>query len=297
MKIAMTGASGFVGSSLTPFLSSQGHEVFPLVRREASAGEIFWDPSKGLIKAAKMEGMDAVIHLAGENIAAGRWSTARKKRIRDSRVEGTRLLSEALAGLRQPPRVLVCASAIGFYGDRGEEVLTEDSAPGSDFLAEVCRGWEAAAEPAREKGIRTVHLRFGVILSPKGGALKKMLFPFRLGAGGVIGSGSQFMSWIALDDVLGAASHALRTDSLSGPVNTVSPHPATNREFTRSLGKVLSRPTLFPMPAFAARLLFGEMADALLLSSSRVEPVRLKRSGYQFLYPKLDAALWHLLGR
>ena len=218
-------------------------------------------------------------------------------RIRDSRVDGTRLLAETLARLSRPPRVLVCASAIGYYGNRGDELLREESAPGSDFLAEVCQAWEAAARPAAHKGIRLVHLRFGVILSAGGGALSKMLAPFRLGLGGKIGDGRQWISWISIDDAVGAVQHALGTDALRGPANAVAPKPATNEEFTAILGKVLSRPTIFPMPAFAARLAFGEMADALLLSSARVEPARLIATGYHFHHPELGSALRHLLGR
>ncbi len=236
-----------------------------------------------------------MVHLAGESIASGRWTVARKREIRDSRVLGTRLLSEALARMPRPPQVLLCASAIGYYGDCGSDVLKEDSPPGSDFLADVCKAWEAATAPAAQKGIRVVHLRSGIILSPKGGALAKMLFPFRMGAGGIIGSGKQYMSWIALDDTLGVIAFALQTPSLHGPVNVVAPNAVTNAEFTKTLGRVLHRPTIFPMPAFAARLAFGEMADALLLSSARVEPAALLRAGYHFQWRDLESALRHLL--
>ena len=237
------------------------------------------------------------MHLAGENIAVRRWTPAQKARIRDSRVQGTRLLAQSLARLQQPPTVMVCASAIGFYGDRGEELLTEGSAPGSGFLTDTCRAWEAAAQPASEKDIRVVNLRLGVVLSPGGGALAKMLLPFRLGVGGKIGSGRQYMSWIEIDDVVGVIHYALTTDELRGPVNAVAPNPVTNREFTKTLGRVLSRPTIFPMPAFAARLAFGEMADELLLASTRVKPARLQNSGYYFRHPRLEDALRHLLGK
>jgi hypothetical protein len=246
---------------------------------------------------SRLEGVDAVVHLAGENIAAGRWTAARKEEIRRSRVEGTRRLSESLARLSRRPKVLVSASAIGFYGNRGDEILKEDSAPGSDFLAQVCRDWEAATDPASRAGIRVVHLRSGVILSPAGGALKKMLLPFKMGAGGRIGSGAQFMSWIAIDDTIGAIHHAIVTEPLQGPMNGVAPTPVRNAEFTRTLGRVLSRPAIAPMPAFAARLAFGEMANALLLASQRVMPTRLQASGYKFRYPELEGALRHLLGR
>jgi hypothetical protein len=241
--------------------------------------------------------MDAIVHLAGENIAGGRWTAARKARIRDSRVIGTRTLCETLARLSQPPKVLVSASAIGYYGDRGAEPLWENSTFGTGFLADVCRAWEEATQPAVQKGIRVVLLRLGIVLSPAGGALAKMLLPFKLGLGGVLGRGNQYMSWIALDDVAGAMAHTLVTDTLQGPVNAVAPYPVTNREFTRTLGRILRRPTVFPLPAFAARLVFGEMADALLLASTRVEPKRLLATQYVFRYPELDGALRHLLGK
>ena len=238
-----------------------------------------------------------MVHLAGENIAAGRWTPELKRRIHHSRANGTRVLSDALAKCAQPPKVLVSASAIGYYGDRSDEVLTEESRLGTGFLAAVCRDWEAAVEPAKRKGIRTVLLRIGVVLSTEGGALKRMLLPFKLGLGGVIGDGKQYMSCIALDDAIGAIHHAIVTDSLSGPVNVVSPQAVTNREYTKALGKVLGRPTLFPLPAFAARLAFGEMADELLLSSARVEARKLLASGYTFRSPTLESILRHGLGK
>ena len=256
-----------------------------------------WDPMAGKLNPTALEGIDAVVHLAGENIAARRWTAKQKARIRESRVTGTRLLAESLARVARPPKVLICASAIGYYGNRGDERLDEESSSGNDFLAEVCREWEASAQAAIDKGIRVVFLRFGMILSPAGGALGKMLTPFRLGVGGIIGNGQQYMSWIALDDLIGAIYHALLDERLSGPVNAVSPNSVTNHEFTKTLGRVLGRPTLFPLPAFAARLAFGEMADGLLLSSARVEPLRLLSSGYTFRYPILREALRHLLGK
>jgi uncharacterized protein (TIGR01777 family) len=297
MKILVTGASGLVGSALVPFLESKGHVVLRLVRSGPVPGsaEIRWEPEKGIESPAQLEGLDGVVHLAGENISEGRWSDEKKARIRDSRVKGTRTLSEALAGLTRPPQTLISASAIGFYGTRGDEVLTEQSASGDNFLAEVCREWELATRPAAEKGIRVVTLRFGVILSTEGGALQKMLTPFKLGVGGRVGDGRQYMSWITLDDVVGAIYYALTNETLHGPVNAVAPRAVTNLEFTKTLGHVLSRPTLFPAPKFALRIAFGEMADALLLSSARVEPQRLKESGYSFQYPELEGALRHML--
>jgi uncharacterized protein (TIGR01777 family) len=299
MKVLVTGSTGLVGSALVPLLTSQGHEVVRLTRTPNGSGtvDVTWDPERGVIDAGRLEGLDAVIHLAGENIASRRWSDEQKSRIRDSRVQGTRLLATTLAGLTRRPRVFVAASAIGYYGDRGESVLTETSAGGSGFLAGVCRQWEAATEPAAGAGIRVVNLRFGVILSARGGALGQMLTPFRLGLGGRIGTGRQWMSWIAIDDAIGATAHALATDSVRGPVNGVAPNPVTNRDFTKTLGRVLGRPTVFPMPAFAARLAFGEMADELLLSSARVEPRVLLESRYKFRDGELEGALRHVLGR
>ncbi len=296
MHIAITGSSGLVGSALVPFSTTGGHRVTRLVRRSPSGGDVLWDPAEGIKELSRLEGVDAVIHLAGKNIAGGRWTRRRKDEIRRSRADGTRRLCESLARLSRRPKVLVSASAIGFYGDRGDETLTEDSAPGKDFLAQVCQAWEAATEPATRAGIRVVCLRFGMILSPGGGALKKMLLPFRLGAGGRIGNGAQCVSWIAIDDVVGVIHHAVGVEPLKGAVNAVTPNPVTNAEFTQVLARVLSRPALFPLPALAARLAFGEMADALLLSSARVVPSRLQASGYRFRYPELESALRHLLG-
>ena len=298
MRVAVTGATGLIGSALVPFLRGGGHEVAPLRRQGAGAAAgPGWDPATGALSAGALDGVDAVVHLAGENIAGGRWTAARKARIRDSRVDGTRRLCEALAALPHPPSTLVAASAIGFYGDRGDEQVDESSASGAGFLADVCRAWEAAAAPARAAGIRVVQLRIGIVLTPAGGALGQMLLPFRLGAGGVIGSGRQYMSWVALDDVLGGVLHALCTEGLAGPVNMVAPTPVTNAVFTKTLGRVLRRPTLVPLPAVGARLAFGEMADALLLASTRVDAARLRDDGFVFGYPDLEDALRHLLGR
>jgi uncharacterized protein (TIGR01777 family) len=298
MNILVSGASGLIGSALVPYLANAGHEVIRLVRSQPQPEEraLRWDPMGGLIEESALEGVDAVVHLAGESVEE-RWTPQKKIRIRESRATGTRLLSESIARLATPPKVLVSASAIGYYGDRGGEILTEESAAGKGFLAEVCRAWEAATAPAAQKGVRVVPLRFGVVLSDSGGALARMLTPFRLGMGGVLGSGQQYVSWIALDDAIGAIQHAIVTALLQGPVNAVAPQAVTNQQFTKVLGKVLGRPTIFPMPAFAVRLMFGEMADELLLASTRVQPAKLVASGYGFRYPELEAALRHLLQR
>jgi len=300
MRVSITGSTGLVGSEVVSVLSAEGHEVVRLVRREPAPGEkaVRWNPAQGEVDAAGLEGFDAVLHLAGENVGSGRWTAARKAAIRDSRVNGTRLLCDALAGLARPPKTLVCASAIGYYGDRGGESLTEESSPGTGFLAGVSREWEAASASAARKGIRVVTLRIGVVLSSKGGALSRMLPLFRAGLGGVIGGGSQYLSWVALDDLPFIVLHALQCADLVGPVNVVTPHPVTNREFTQALGNALSRPTPFPVPAFALRLAVGrEMADALLLASARVFPRRLEATGYRFRFPELGEALRHLLGK
>lgn len=297
MKILITGSSGLIGSALVPLLKGEGHQVVRLVRRPPAPGEeaAVWDPDAGKLEVSSLEQTDAVVHLAGENIGAARWTEERKKRMSESRVRGTRLLSETLARLAVPPRVLVSASAVGFYGPRGDDVLTEESPPGTGFLADVCVKWEAATDPARQKGIRVVNLRTGMVLSGNGGALTAMLPPFKMGAGGKIGDGRQFISWIAIDDLTRAISHALTHESLSGPANAVSPNPARNVDFTRTLGKVLRRPTFLSMPAPVVRLVFGEMADALLLASQRAQPRRLLDSGFSFQFPDLEAALRHVL--
>jgi len=297
MKVAITGASGLVGSALSPSLSEAGHDVVRLVRRAPSAaGEIPWDPERG-VDGDALEGVDAVVHLAGENLAAGRWSQQRKARIRDSRVGPTRILAETLARMKRAPKVFVSASAVGYYGHRGDEWLTEDAPPADDFLGRLVRDWEAAAAPAADAGIRVVHPRMGMVLSPAGGALGKMLLPFRMGLGGVLGDGGQYMSWIAIDDVVGAICHSLIHEGVKGPVNVVAPSPVTNTEFTKTLGRVLRRPTFAPAPPFALRLVFGEMADATILASIRARPVRLVTAGYRFRFPELEPALRHVLGR
>ena len=289
MKIAVTGATGLVGSALLPLLTKQGHDVVKMARPSQ------WDPERGTVEATALTGTDAMVHLAAENIAAGRWTSAQKSRIRDSRTGGTKLIADNLARLQKPPQVLISASAIGYYGDRGGELLREDSAAGTGFLADVCRQWEAATDSATRKGIRVVHLRIGVVLSPRGGALQKMLFPFKMGIGGKIGSGKQYWSWIALDDLCSIIVHCIHANGLHGALNAVSPSPVTNLEFTRTLGRVLHRPTIFPLPAFAARIILGEMADALLLSSARVEPAKLLGSRFVFQHRDLEATLAALL--
>ena len=293
MKVLVSGASGLIGSALGRKLADEGHEVIRMVRRLPQPGEkeISWNPGTGSLLAVDLEGMDAVVHLAGENIAAGRWTEARKQRLRDSRIRGTRLLCENLRQLREPPQVLVCASAIGYYGDRGERELDEGAEPGEGFLAGLVQEWEGATAPAAESGIRVVLARFGVVLSSAGGALAKQLLPFRLGLGGRVGDGRQYVSWIGLDDAVGTICHALGCESLDGPVNVVAPNPVTNAEYTRALGRVLRRPTPFVLPAWGARLALGEMADELLLASARVRPGRLTDTGYAFQYPELEGAL------
>jgi uncharacterized protein (TIGR01777 family) len=297
MRVLISGATGLIGEPLIPELERGGHRVIRLTRSPRSGEDIGWNPLAGEIDASRLEGTDAVVHLAGESIAEGRWTPQKKRRILESRQQGTRLLAEKVAGLPEPPEVMVSASAVGYYGDRGNELLREESGPGSDYLAEVCKTWEAAADPAREAGIRVVHPRFGLVLSPKGGALGRTLPIFKLGGGGRIGSGRQWWSWVAIDDVVGAILHALTNDSVEGAVNVGSPNPLINAEYTRVLGRVLNRPTVFPLPAPAARLVLGEVADALLLASQRMEPAKLKETGYEFRYPELEGALRHLLGR
>jgi uncharacterized protein (TIGR01777 family) len=297
MIIAITGSSGLVGRALIKSLQTESHSVRPVVRRSTSdnANEIRWDPADGVIDAAAFDDVDAVIHLAGENLAAHRWTHAVKQEIRDSRVRGTRLLCETLAGLASKPSVLVSASAVGYYGDRGDELLDESSPPGRGFLADVCQEWETATHVARDADIRVVNLRIGVVLTRKGGALKRLLMPFKLGIGGRLGTGRQYFSWITLDDLVRAIQFALIASALNGPVNAVAPQPVTNREFTKTLGRVLGRPTIFPLPAFAVRLAFGQMADEALLASARVEPNALEAAQFEFAHPQLEPALRHVL--
>ncbi len=295
MKVLISGATGLVGTALTSLLKKSGDQVVPISRRLSGQDAIQWDPESGQLDARSLDGVDAVVHLAGENLASARWTAEQKARIRGSRTQGTRLLAQTISQLAHPPSVLVSASAIGYYGSRGAEQLDEASGPGTGFLAEVCTEWEAAAQSVLDRGVRVVHPRIGMVLASHGGALAKMLLPFKLGVGGIIGSGEQFMSWISLDDLTAIFRNLLTNEIFSGPVNAVAPGTVTNREFTKTLGRVLKRPTIFPMPSFAARLAFGEMAEELLLSSARVLPKRLSESGYNFRYPELEGALKFLL--
>jgi len=296
MKIAIAGASGLVGSALIPILQSDGNQVTRLVRSTPKADEIEWHPNQDEVSAHGLEGFDVIINLAGENIAGGRWTDEQKRKIRDSRVNGTHLLSEAIARMTSKPRVFICASATGIYGDRDDETLDEQSESGGGFLAGVCREWEMATEPASKAGVRVVNLRFGPILARDGGMLSKLLTPFKMGMGGKVGSGKQYISWIALDDAVNAIKLAIDDQSINGPLNVVSPNPVRNEEFTKTLGHVLNRPTALAMPAFAARLAFGEMADEMLLTSQKVMPKRLSQAGFQFLHPTLEGAMRKYVG-
>ena len=291
MRIVVTGASGFIGQALVPRLRQENHQVLRLVRRPPTEkDEVYWDPTTAQWDADQLDGIDGAVHLAGENLASGRWNRQRMARIRESRTDSTFFLSRSLAALPQLPKVLISASAVGYYGHRGTESLTEASAPGQGFLAELCQVWEDSTAPARVAGIRVVTARFGIVLGP-GGALAKMLLPFKLGLGGRIGPGNQFMSWVSREDAVRAILHLLRDDSLKGPVNVVAPGAVTNRDFTRALGAALSRPTILPLPAALARLAFGPMADELLLSSTRVQPVRLQEAGFEFRHPDIATAM------
>lgn len=294
MRIAITGASGTIGRELTRWLTAQGHSVVPVSRRPA-AGGILWDPLRGVLDSGDLNGVDTVVHLAGENIAGGRWTPERKRVLRESRVGPTRLLAETLARMSRPPRTLISASAVGIYGDRGATLLEEDALPATSFLGALATDWEAAADPARAAGVRVVHPRFGVVLTPSGGALAKMLPPFRLGLGGPVGSGRQWMPWIALDDALGVIGQLLSKEALVGPVNAVAPEQVTNAQFGHTLGRVLHRPAVIPLPALALKLAFGEMAEATLLASQRVVPRVLHESGFQWQFPTLERALQHLM--
>ncbi len=294
MTILVTGASGLVGRALVPTLEAGGHRVITLTRDKGGGAVAKWNPDAGEIDLNRIGPLDAVVHLVGETIAQ-RWTPSVKRRIHDSRVNGTRLLAGALAALPVPPKVLVCAAAAGIYGDRGDELLDERSSPGTGFLAEVCCEWEAAARAAAGQGMRVVHLRLGIVLTPHGGALAKMLPAFRFGLGGRLGDGRACWSWIALGDVVGAIQFVIENDAMRGAVNSVSPHPATNAEFAKALGRVLGRPAIFPVPSFALNLLFGEMAREALLASCRVRPARLLDAGFVFRHPELEPALRCLL--
>lgn len=292
MKIFLTGASGLVGSALRDAFTRDGHSIVCAVRRAARGdAEVAWDPARGELDARRLEGIDAVIHLAGENIAAGRWSESRKKAIVESRTSSTKLVAETIAALPSKPRVFLSASAVGFYGNRGDELLDEGSAMGEGFLATTCRDWEAETRYAQRAGIRTVQMRFGMILSRQGGALAKMLLPFRLGLGGRLGNGAQYVSHVALADVVAVVRFLLGNEHVAGAVNVVTPNPVTNAEFTRALGRALRRPTIFPVPAFAIRALLGELGERLLLEGQRVRPKRLLDAGFTFQAPTIDAAL------
>lgn len=292
-KIAVTGASGLVGRRLAAELRNRGYEVLRLVRRAPASGdEVEWNPANGTVDIDSLSGVTGAIHLAGDNIASGRWTEAKKNKIRESRVQGTELLAGTLTKLSPRPKVMVSASAIGYYGSRGDELLDENSASGSGFLASVCREWEAATGVAAEAGIRVVKARIGVVLASEGGALAKMKMPFLLGVGGRIGDGSQYMSWISLDDVVSALVFALEDDELVGPTNLVAPTAVTNADFTSTLGRVLKRPTVLPVPKFALRLGAGaEMADEMLIGSTRVTPAVLRARGFQWEHPTLEQAL------
>lgn len=297
MRILVTGSSGLIGSALCSAAQEQGHDVGRLRRREGAGGEPWWDLSAGEVHLGNFSEPDAVVHLAGESIASGRWTGRKKARIRESRIVGTEILVHHLLKMKKKPRVLLSASAIGYYGDCGDRTLSEEAPAGSVFLAKVCEDWEKAAAPAAQAGIRVVRIRTGVVLSKVGGALKKMLLPFKLGLGGILGDGSQYMSWISIQDVVGAILWLVEQESVQGPVNLVSPNPVTNAQFTKTLGKVLGRPTLFPMPTPVVRLLFGQMADEALLASARVLPKVLAEGGYAFQHPNLEEALRHVLDK
>lgn len=298
MDVAVSGSHGFIGSALLKGLAAAGHTARPLVRRAATDGEVSWDPEAGTIDDAGLEGVGAVVHLAGVGIGDKRWTPEQKERIRRSRVKGTTLVARTLANLPTPPTVMVSGSAVGYYGDRGDEVLTEDSSPGDGFLAEVVRAWEDATTPAAEAGIRVVKLRTGVVQSPEGGALKKQLPLFKLGLGGPLGSGHQWMSWVTMADEIGAILFALEADDLAGPVNATAPEPVTSAAMAKALGKALHRPAVLPVPKAALGLVVGrQMADEMVTASQRAVPARLVAAGYAFRHPEVEAALVDLLQR
>lgn len=297
MDVVISGASGMIGAALSASLQADGHRVLRLVRGGVTGGDaIGWDPAAGRIDAPALEGVDAVVNLAGEGIGEKRWSDEQKREIRESRLRGTAALAGAIASREHKPRVFVSGSAVGYYGDRGDEILTESSAPGTDYLAEVCVAWEAETRPATEAGVRTVLTRTGIVLDKTGGALARMLLPFKLGVGGKQGSGKQWMSWISLADHIGALRHAIDNDAVSGPANLVSPNPVTNADFAHTLGGVMYRPTILPTPLFPLKARFGaELVESLLLAGQRAEPTRLMATGYEFTFASLDAALRAIL--
>jgi hypothetical protein len=295
MNILLTGSTGLIGSALSEHLEAQGHKIYPLHRNPSTEKKHYWFPEENRIHLDDEIKLDSVIHLAGENIADSRWSQKKKERILNSRVYGTRLLAETLSELRHKPELLISGSAIGYYGDTGDNIVDEDSNRGTGFLSDVATAWESATQAAEDAGIRTIHIRTGIVLSPNGGVLQKMLLPFNMGLGGVVGNGNQYMSWISINDIVRIIEYMLGDNKLSGPYNLVAPQPVTNYVFTKSLGRVLHRPTISPLPAFAARMMFGEMADALLLSSSRVAANRLNDLGYKFIDNELEQTLSRLL--
>jgi uncharacterized protein (TIGR01777 family) len=296
MNILISGASGLIGSTLVPHLEEEGHNILKLTRNEKQQDCIVWNPAQGILNLPSSTTIDAVIHLAGENIAEGRWTRRKKERIRSSRIDGTNLISRRIAELDVKPKVMLSASGIGFYGSQGDKILTEADPPGDGFLVSVSRDWEGATSPAEEAGIRVIHMRIGPVLTPKGGALKRMLPSFRFGFGASMGSGRQYMSWILIDDVVSAIGFLLVHDELSGPVNLCSPDPVNNREFARTLAKVLKRPATLRIPTAVLKILFGDLSSELL-SSTRALPDRLLSAGFEFRYPKLDTGLRHLLSK
>lgn len=299
MNILISGASGLIGQALSRALSSAGHSVYPLSRLSEKKREpdspFYWKPDEGFVHLEESIRLDVVINLAGENIADGRWTKKKKSKIIQSRVRGTQCLCEAIAALNHKPELLISGSAIGFYGETGERVVSEESEAGTGFLSDIAQKWEAATQSVEKAGVRTVHIRTGIVLSPSGGVLQKMMLPIKMGVGGVVGNGKQYMSWVSINDMVAMLQFIMENDNITGPVNMVSRHPVTNYTFTKLLGKVLKRPTLFPLPAFVARLMFGEMADALLLSSTRVSPDKLVAAGYPYIHEDLESALVDLL--